>query len=106
MSIPKKEAEAERRIREIYELTRHEGWKHIEAMFRDQLADLKSIDLVAALPKEEVLDAIKLQIQVAGRLEGILNRVSAEASHHAMSSVDEVRVYGEEDFGLDSLDNQ
>lgn len=103
MSATKEELYIERRIQEIHEITQKEGWKHVEDIFRDQISDLTSIHSLEKYPKEQKLDMMQVHSEVATRLQAVLEIVNATATQYAQQSVDEVRVYGESDFGHDDI---
>lgn len=103
MSNPKEENQIELRLKEIYECTQHAGFKHIEDMFKEKLLELKSIDTILSFPEEDRLKMITLQSEVALRLQEILTQITVAVSSHTTQVVDEIRVYGADDFGGEDL---
>ena len=99
----KEELFIEKRIKEIHEITRLEGWKHVESIFRDQIADLMSIHSLNKYPKEQKLEKMEVHSEVASRLQTILDIVLNTATQYEQTTVDEIRIYGAEDYGGDEL---
>lgn len=99
MSIIKDDKAVEKRLKEIYECTRHDGWKHIENIFLSKVAELKNLESIASYPDEDKLKMITIHIEVAQRIQEVLNQVSSEVDSHTKETVDEIRVYGADDFG-------
>lgn len=88
----------ESRQKQIFGCTRHDGWKHIQEMFHAKIAELKNIESIASYKDEDKLKMITIHIEVAQRLQELLNEIEIAAQEH--ENVQEpIRVYGAEDFG-------
>jgi hypothetical protein len=89
----------ETRLKEIYECTQSNGWKHIENMISSKILELKNLESIASYPDEDKLKMITIHIEVAQRLQEVLNQINVEVDSHTTEKVDEIRVYGADDFG-------
>ena len=98
MSNVKEDKAVETRLKEIYECTRHEGWKHIQDMFNAKIAELKNIESLVSYRDEDKLKMMTIHIEVAQRLTEILNQVTAEVEFHDSQTTDQIRIYGADDF--------
>lgn len=99
MSSSKEDKIIETRFREIHELTRHPGWKHVETMFLDKIAELKNLESLLSYPDEDKLKMMTLHIEVAQRLKEILTEISSASQSHTQESVEPIIVYGAAEFG-------
>lgn len=89
------------RLKEIYECTQHEGWKHVEEIFTRKIVDLENIRSLSSCSKEELFEQMTIHVNVAQCLREILDEVKALADAREMDTVDEVRIYKSEEFGYD-----
>lgn len=89
----------EKRVKEIFECTQHPGFEHIKSMFEQKVMELESINSILSYPENERLMKMSLHSEVALRLKEILNQVHAESEQHLTQNVDEIKVYGAQDFG-------
>ena len=89
----------EKRLKEVYECTRHPGWNHIADIFLTKIAELKNIESIASYPDDEKLKMITIHVEVAQRLNEILTQVTNEVDLHLSQTTEQVTVYGDGDFG-------
>jgi len=99
MSNLKEDKYVEKRLKEIFECTRHDGWKHIESMFLSKVAELKNLESIATYPDEDKLKMITIHLEVAQRLQEVLNQVISEVDLHTSQTTEQVTIYGADDFG-------
>lgn len=99
MSNTIEDKNVEKRLKEVYECTRHEGWKHIQDMILTKIAELKNIESIASYPDEEKLKMITIHVEVAQRLNEVLTQIVSEVDLHLSQTTEQVTIYGAGDFG-------
>ena len=88
----------EKRLKEIFECTQSPGWSHINDMFKARILDLKNIDSLKSYSQEELFKMMTIHANVADCLQEILTQVEQEVDLQSKQTVDEIRVYGADDF--------
>lgn len=85
-------------LKEVYELTRHPGWRHVRELFSDRIAGFRDISTLAQVPAEELKSSIALNLAVSATLESIISTVENTAEQHKVQDVEPVRVYKGDEF--------